>query len=90
MRIIVDADACPSRDLIEKAAMALGKKAFAISPRGFIYDDSNIERLLFERHLSQKVRRGRGRTPNPKKRNNDDGERLYKNLIKLIKGEWHG
>ncbi len=124
MRIIVDADACPGRNLIEKAAkensievimmcdynhvlnsdysriiyiesgfqsvdmavanetiagdivvsqdygvaaMVLGKKAFAISPTGYIYDNDNIERLLFERHLSQKVRRGGGRTASHKK-----------------------
>ena len=144
MRIIVDADACPGRDLIEKAAkennievimmcdynhvlksdysairyiesgfqsvdmavanecktgdivvsqdygvaaMVLGKKAFAISPKGYIYDDENIDRLLFERHISQKVRRSGGRTSNPKKRNEEDNERLYRNLLRLIKNE---
>lgn len=68
------------------AAMVLGKKAYAISPKGYIYDDKNIDRLLFERHLSAKVRRGGGRGINPKKRNADDDERLYKNLIYLING----
>ena len=29
------------------AAMALGKGALAISPRGYIYDNDNIYRLLF-------------------------------------------
>lgn len=125
MKILVDADACPGRDVIEKAAkennikvimicdlnhslhsdysevvyvdsgfqsvdmhlinicekqdivvtqdfgvaaMALGKKAFAIGPKGCIYDEENIDRLLFERHLSQKVRRGGGRTSTIKKK----------------------
>lgn len=142
MRIIVDADACPGRHIIEKAAkensidvimycdishvitsdystvkyvdkgfqsvdvaltnaakkydiivtqdygvaaMALGKKAYAISPKGYIYDDNNIDKLLFERHISAKVRRNGGKTSNPKKRTKIDDERLYKNLIKLIK-----
>jgi uncharacterized protein YaiI (UPF0178 family) len=142
MRIIVDGDACPGKDLIEKAAkeynleviiycdmnhvikssyskivymdsgfqsvdiavanetialdivvtqdygvaaMCLGKKAFAISPKGNVYNNENIDRLLFERHLSAKVRKGGGRTASHKKRNTDDDERLYKNLIKLIK-----
>lgn len=67
------------------AAMALGKKAFAISPKGHIYDDSNIDRLLFERHISAKVRRGGGKTSNPRKRNSEDDERLHKNILKLIK-----
>lgn len=142
MRIIVDADACPGRDIIERiskkyslelimycdynhmlfseygtvkhvdsgfqsvdmavaneskakdivvtqdfgvAAMVLGKKAYAISPKGYIYSDKNIEQLLFERHISQKVRKGGGKTSNPKKRTDEDDERLEKNLIKLIK-----
>lgn len=141
MRIIVDADACPGRQIIESvaikyglqlimycdmnhilqssygeiryvesgfqsvdiyianeaaagdiivtqdygvAAMVLGKKASAISPRGFIYSDSNIEKLLFERHISQKVRKGGGRTSNPKKRTKEDDMRLETNLVRLI------
>lgn len=141
MKILVDADACPGRDVIERAAkennikvimicdlnhslhseysevvyvdsgfqsvdmhlinicekqdivvtqdfgvaaMALGKKAFAIGPKGYIYDEENIDRLLFERHLSQKVRRGGGRTSTIKKRSTEDDDRLYKNLIFLI------
>lgn len=141
LRIIVDADACPGRNIIEKAArennidvfmycdinhilnsdyskiiyvdsgfqsvdmkivneaekgdivitqdfgvaaMVLGKNAYAISPKGKIYSNDNIERLLFERHLGQKVRRGGGRTSNHKKRNNEDDERLYSSLIKII------
>lgn len=141
MRIIVDADACPGRDIIEKAAkenklqvimfcdinhvinsnystiryvdkgfqsvdmavaneakkgdiiisqdfgvaaMALGKKAYAISPKGYIYDDNNMDRLLFERHISSKIRRGGGKTSSNKKRTKEDDERLHKNLLKLI------
>lgn len=141
MRIIVDADACPGRNIIEDlgkkynlevlmycdmnhiirsdycivkyvesgfqsvdmavaneakekdivvsqdfgvAAMVLGKKAFAISPKGYIYDNDNIERLLFERHVSQKVRRSGGKTSNPKKRSKEDDDRLHRNLEALI------
>jgi uncharacterized protein YaiI (UPF0178 family) len=141
IKILVDADACPGRDIIEKvakennvkvimycdishvissnysevkymdqgfqsvdmavaneakkydiivtqdfgvAAMVLGKKAYAISPKGYIYDNTNMDRLLFERHLSSKVRRGGGKTSNLKKRTSEDDERLYKNLLKLI------
>ena len=51
---------------------------------GYIYDDNNIDKLLFERHLSAKVRRSGGKTFNPKKRSKEDDERLYKNLVKLI------
>lgn len=80
---------CEKRDIVVTqdfgvAAMALGKKASAIGPKGYIYDEGNIDRLLFERHLSQKVRRGGGRTSTIKKRSAEDDERLYKNLIFLI------
>jgi uncharacterized protein YaiI (UPF0178 family) len=141
LRIIVDADACPGKELIEKAArenlvevimycdinhvlksdystiiyadsgyqsvdmkivnavkkddivitqdfgvaaMVLPKNAYAISPKGNIYTNENIERLLFERHISQKVRRGGGKTSNPKKRKKEDDQCLYDSLIKII------
>lgn len=141
MRIIVDADACPGKHMIEKvarkhnvplmyycdinhilstevatvkymdsgfqsvdmaianeakagdvvitqdygvAAMVLAKGSYAINPKGHVYDQGNIDRLLFERHLSSKVRRGGGRTANARKRNEEDDERLYENLNKLV------
>ena len=56
-----------------------------INPKGFIYDEKNIDRLLEERHLSQKIRRGGGKTSNAKKRTEEDNLRLEKNLIKLVK-----
>lgn len=141
MRILVDADACPGRDIIEKvaknndievimycdinhvlnsdysiiryvdsgfqsvdmvlvnnakpydivvsqdygvAAIVLGKRSYAINPKGYIYADDNIDELLFERHISSKIRRSGGRTFNPKKRTLEDDRRLKKNLIKLI------
>lgn len=141
MRILVDADACPGRDIIEKAArknnievimycdinhilrsdyseiiyvdngfqsvdmkivnevkeydivitqdfgvaaMVLGKNAYAVSPNGKIYSNDNIERLLFERHIGQKVRRSGGKTLNAKKRKKEDDERLYISLINII------
>jgi uncharacterized protein YaiI (UPF0178 family) len=142
MRIIVDADACPGKDIIERlgkehgleiimycdinhvltsgystikymdsgfqsvdmavanearqndivvsqdfgvAAMVLGKKAFAISPKGHIYTNDNIDKLLFERHISAKVRRGGGKTSSHKKRSREDDERLQGNLLRLIR-----
>ena len=66
------------------AAMILPKKAYAISPKGYIYSEDNIQRLLFERHLSHKARKSGKKTSNPKKRNSEDDERLYKNLLKII------
>lgn len=146
MRIVVDADACPGRDVIEKAAkennievimfsdinhaitsdystvkivdsgfqsvdmkianeaengdiiitqdygvaaMVLGKGCYAISPTGYIYDNNNIDRLLFERHLSAKARRGGKKTSGPKKRTEEDNNRLYRNILKLIEYASH-
>ena len=66
------------------AAMALGKMSYAISPKGYIYDNENMDRLLFERHISLKVRKSGGKTSNAKKRTKDDDDRFYKNLLKLI------
>lgn len=141
MKIIVDGDGCPGRDIIEKAAkeksvevyiycdinhyitsdystvicldsgfqsvdmvvfnkcepgdivvtqdfgvaaMVLGKKAYAISPKGNIFHEENMDRLLFERHISAKVRRGGGKTSNHKKRSPEDDDRLYRSLRAVI------
>lgn len=66
------------------AAICLSKKAKVINPKGYVYDENNIDRLLEERHISQKIRRGGGKTPNHKKRTDEDNIRLEKNLISLI------
>lgn len=66
------------------AAICLPKKAKVINPKGYIYDEGNIDRLLEERHLAQKIRRSGGKTSNPKKRTKEDNLRLEKNLIKLV------
>ncbi|MBU5592058.1 YaiI/YqxD family protein [Clostridium sp. MSJ-4] len=141
MKVVVDGDSCPSRNIIEKAArelsvemeifcdvnhhitseyskviymdsgfqsvdmaifnsiksgdivvtgdfgvasMVIGKKAYAISPKGYVFDEDNMDRLLFERHISQKVRRSGGRTQGPKKRLKEDDVRLYESLKTLI------
>ena len=56
------------------AALALGKRAKAINQNGMIYDDHNMDQLLFERHLGQKIRRAGGRTAGAKKRTRSDDE----------------
>ena len=66
------------------AAICLSKKASVINPKGYIYTEKNIERLLEERHISQKIRNAGGRTSGPRKRNKEDDIRLESNLIKLI------
>ena len=41
--------------------------------------------MLEQRHISQKIRKAGGRTPNARKRTSEDDERLKKNLLFLIK-----
>lgn len=66
------------------AALVLGKGARAINQNGVIFTNENIDRLLFERFLGQKVRRGGGRTVNPKKRAPENNEQFEAGLLKLI------
>lgn len=65
------------------ASMALGKEAYPINQDGLIYDNKNIDRLLMERYLSQKIRRAGGRTPNHKKRNKEVNLKFEKIFRKL-------
>ena len=65
------------------AAMVLGKGARAVNQNGLVYTDSNIDKLLMERHIGAKVRRG-GKTKGPAKRTKEDNERFetaYENLL---------
>jgi len=66
------------------ATMALAKKAYAISQNGLIYDDSNIDQLLFERHISQKIRRSGGKSGKFKKRTGEDNVKFEQCFEKLI------
>lgn len=68
------------------AALVLGKGARAINQNGLVYSNDNIDKLLFERFLGQKVRRGGGRTTNPKKRTPKDNERFEAAFLKLLLG----
>jgi len=66
------------------AAMVLGKGAKAVNQNGLEYTDENIDRLLMERHLGAKVRRGGGRTKGPAKRTKADNvqfEAVFSGLL---------
>lgn len=67
------------------AALVIGKGAAAINQNGMIYSGENMDRLLFERHISQKVRRSGGRTSGPKKRLKDDNIKFEESFRKLIR-----
>jgi len=66
------------------AAMTLGKGAKALNQNGLVYTNDNIDKLLMERHISQKVRRGGGRTKGPSKRAKEDDARFETALEKLL------
>jgi uncharacterized protein YaiI (UPF0178 family) len=68
------------------AALVLGKGARALNQNGLIFSDENIEKLLFERFLGQKVRRAGGRTATHKKRTKGDNEKFESALQRLIDG----
>lgn len=70
------------------AAMALSKGGFAINQNGLVYDDSNTDRLLFERHIGKKLRKSGRRSGSVPKRSVKDDENFrmnFENLIKKVK-----
>lgn len=67
------------------AALVLGKSAKALNQNGLIFSNDNMDRLLMERHMGQKIRRGGGRTKGPGKRTREDDERFTKALREIIK-----
>lgn len=69
------------------AAMVLGKGARAVNQNGLIYTNENIDKLLMERHIGAKIRRGGGRTKGPAKRTQDDNERFEATFTKLLDSE---
>ncbi|AEV69823.1 YaiI/YqxD family protein [Acetivibrio clariflavus] len=69
------------------AAMALAKGAIAINYDGIIYSDKNMDRLLFERHLAQKIRRSGGRISGPSKRSKEQDEKFEKAFKLLLSVE---
>ena len=68
------------------AAMALGKRAYAIHQSGKWYTDDNIDRMLMERHLNKKARRGSSKNyiKGPKKRTSEDDKRFAQSFEKLV------
>lgn len=68
------------------AAMALGKGAYAIHQSGRWYTNDNIDRMLMERHLNRKARRGshKNHIKGPKKRTEADDERFAASFERLV------
>ncbi len=66
------------------AAMALAKNAFVLNQNGMIYDNTNIDRLLFERALGQEMRRAGKRSSKIKKRSKADDEAFERAFLRMI------
>jgi uncharacterized protein len=58
------------------AAVVLGKKALAVSPRGMQFTEGNITELLEARNLHARIRRGGGRVKGPSAYTRSDQELL--------------
>ena len=69
------------------SAMVLGKGARAVNQNGMVYTDDNIDKLLMERHIGAKVRRGGGKTKGPAKRTKEDNDRFEAAFVKLLDSE---
>jgi uncharacterized protein YaiI (UPF0178 family) len=66
------------------AAMCLSRKGIPVSQNGLVYDDSNMDALLFSRYASTKIRKSGGRIKGPSKRTSDQDlqfEATFKRLI---------
>ena len=68
------------------AAMALGKKAYAIHQSGKWYTDENIDQMLMERHIAKTARRGSSKNhlKGPRKRTVEDDQRFEESFERLL------
>ncbi len=67
------------------ASLALSKGASVINQNGLVFNEFNIERLLFERHLSAESRRRGNRSKYISKRKNSDDEIFEKAFLDIVK-----
>lgn len=66
------------------AAMALAIGAHALNQNGLIFNNNNMDSLLYQRHVSQKIRRAGGRTAGFSKRSKENDEKFEAELLKLL------
>lgn len=81
---------CESGDVIITqdygvASVALNKKCLCLNPRGFLYTNENIDKLLFERYLSNKIRKDGAKLKGCKKRSKKDDDLLMNLLVEILK-----
>ena len=65
------------------AAMAINKASYVINQNGLIYSNENIDRLLYSRHISKKIRKSGGRTKGTKKRTKEDDLNFERTLTEI-------
>jgi uncharacterized protein YaiI (UPF0178 family) len=83
VNLIVPGDLVVTQDY-GVAAMALAKNAYVMNQNGMIYDNTNIDRLLFERALGQEMRRAGKRSGKIKKRSKADDEAFERAFLRMI------
>jgi len=66
------------------AALALGKKAYAINQDGWLYTNENIDELLLKRHIGREVRRVEKRFSKIPKRTKEDNLKFEKRFRELV------
>ena len=66
------------------ASIVLAKKAAALSHSGNIFDENNIDKLLFERYLSAAIRKSGGRVKGPSKREKQENDKFRNALESVI------
>lgn len=71
------------------AAMCLARCAVPINQNGMVYNDSNIDALLHERHTSKKIRMSGGRLKGPSKRTAEQDAAFESKLRAILQGELH-
>lgn len=72
------------------AAMCLARGAQVINQDGRIYQNENIDGLLFSRYLSKKARMAGIRTKGPQKRTSSQNQSFQNALIQLLEASVHG
>lgn len=71
------------------ASILIPKGVHTVHPRGFLYREDNMEKMLFERYISGKERRAGKRTKGPSKYQDTDLDRFsaqFKKMLSNVEG----
>ena len=67
------------------ASILLENTHAVLHPDGFTYTRFNIDQLMFQRHIGNKIRKSGGRTKGPKKRKSDNDKKFHSTLLAILK-----